>query len=641
MAAVPIPKPLQPWQNWALKDQPDFPCPFYYQSFQQRQCQWPGQLSLNITSAGVQFDQQWQLFRPGTVPLPGGEGFWPESVAVNGKPGLLTARGDRPLLQLEAGTALVSGFIPWQAVPESLLLPMDVALVQLQRDGVLTALPALDADGRLWLSRRKDDAAARGDASLLNEAEDKLTVRVYRRLLDDVPFQMETRVDLEVAGKAREVTLGKILFDQFVPRALSSPLPARIEADGRLRIQLRPGQWHLQLQAHRIGAVDKLFFETSEQGFWPEEEIWAFEARPALRQVRIEGVESLDPAQTSLPMEWRNLPAYHVQAGQAMTLLELRRGDPQPSPNQLRVYRDLWLDFNGAGVTVRDRIEGSMFRDWRLQVDPAMALGSLTLNGEPQVITLNDGQLGVEVRNSRLQAEALSRLTMKADSHKQQWSAVGWQHDVEWLDTTVHLPPGWRLLLASGMEKSTNSWVDSWNVWDLFMVLITVAAMLRLSGIPAAVVTGGALLLIYPEANEFLYLLLNIIAVTALLMLLPAGRLKKLLNLYCGVSLLVLVIWLLGFMVEQARLGLYPQLEQPWNEMGQDAPYSARTNRAADDFGRKRPRPKPISKPNVIPNTTAVRNPVPPVWTRGWRHKPDRGCRAGAGIRPSCPGRGQ
>ncbi|MCK5791506.1 MULTISPECIES: hypothetical protein [unclassified Ketobacter] len=557
-----LPEPLQPWQNWALKDHPDIDCPFSPAAFDQRQCRWPATLYLNVTATGLHFEQQWQLFRRGQVPLPGGEGYWPESVLVNAISGLVLDQGGRPAIQLEPGKHNIAGFIPWQRIPESILLPPSAALVSLKIDDRLIP-PNIDAEGRLWFSARVSRPEQAEQAS-----EDKLTVRVYRRLVDEIPFVMETRVDLEVAGKAREVVLGKILFDAFTPRAIHSPLPARVDGDGRLRMQLRAGQWQVQLLAHHNGPVEKVFFETSEEGFWPEEEIWVFEARPALRQVRVEGAEGLDPSQTALPQRWQQWPAYHVRQGQVISLMELRRGDPQPAPNQLNINRDLWLDFNGTGLTARDHIQGSMNRGWRLQVDPGQQLGSLTLNGDPQVITVSDGVQGVEVRQNHLQAQALSRLMLKPGTHKQRLPAVGWLHDMDRVSATLHIPPGWRVLMAAGMERSTNTWVDSWNVWDVFIVLITVAAMLKLRGLWSGVITGASLLLIYPEATLFLYLLLNVIAVMALLFVLPTGRLKKLFTLYGTASALLLVLWLLSFMVQQARLGLYPQLAQPWNQMG-------------------------------------------------------------------------
>jgi hypothetical protein len=39
-----------------------------------------------------------------------------------------------------------------------------------------------------------------------------------------------------------------------------------------------------------------------------------------------------------------------------MALKLIRRGDPEPEPNQLTVNRKLWVDFDGAGYTINDTI---------------------------------------------------------------------------------------------------------------------------------------------------------------------------------------------------------------------------------------------------------------------------------------------
>lgn len=573
-AGVSIPGPLQPWQEWALRDHQQIDCPFMYTSFDKRQCQWPGILVIKADVNGLQFQQQWTLFQDGLVPLPGSDGYWPDSVFANSVAAPIVSNNTQPYAALSKGDYLISGTIPWQYLPDSLRIPFSTALISLTVNGAAIVNPNLDADGRLWFVSRTAPKVESTQAT-----EDKLTVRVHRHLVDQIPFRIESLVDLEVSGKPREVVLGKLLFEHYKPLWFNSPLPARIDPDGRLRVQLRPGQWQLELHAHHNEPVDKIFFEHSEAGFWPEEEVWVFEGVPELRQVRIEGVDSIDSGQTTLPESWKQWPAYRMKQGQAMSLIELRRGDPQPSPNQLTLQRDLWLDFNGEGFTVRDQLSGVMYRGWRLGVDDTMQLGSLMLNQVPQVITEVNGARGVEVRSSQLQAVVLSRLALKPGTHKQKFSSIGWRHDVDRLNAVVHLPPGWRTMMATGMEHSSNTWLDSWSVWDIFVVLIAVAAIVQLRGLWAATVSGVALLLIYPEAGEFLYLLLNVIAVMALLFLLHEGRLRRLLRVYGTGSALVLILWLLGFMVDQARLGLYPQLQMPWNQMGQShaaevAPYS-------------------------------------------------------------------
>ena len=49
-----------------------------------------------------------------------------------------------------------------------------------------------------------------------------------------------------------------------------------------------------------------------------------------------------------------------------MIFKEIRRGDPDPAPNQLHPKRNWWLDFNGKGFTIHDQINGTMNRQWRM-----------------------------------------------------------------------------------------------------------------------------------------------------------------------------------------------------------------------------------------------------------------------------------
>ena len=142
------------------------------------------------------------------------------------------------------------------------------------------------------------------------------------------------------------MTLGKALPDGFVPMALESPLPARVEPDGHLRVQLRPGTWTLELTARHQGPTNTLAMPTTDAP-WAAQEVWAFEAHNELRLVAVEGVSAIDPNQTRLPPEWRQFPTFLMQPGKAMRLDEKRRGNADPAPDQLNLQRKLWLDFSG------------------------------------------------------------------------------------------------------------------------------------------------------------------------------------------------------------------------------------------------------------------------------------------------------
>src|SRR5207245_6781521 len=162
----------------------------------------------------------------------------------------------------------------------------------------------------------------------------RLEVTVHRSVADEIPLVLTTHLDLQVSGKSREVLLGRALLDRFVPLSLSSPLPARVEADGRLRIQVRPGRFGVDLAARHEGPVAKLTLPEAG-GPWAPAEVWVFDARPDLRLVTIEGAPAIDPQQTTLPEAWKRLPAYLMKPGQTISFVEQRRGDSEPPPDRL------------------------------------------------------------------------------------------------------------------------------------------------------------------------------------------------------------------------------------------------------------------------------------------------------------------
>src|SRR5262249_25381572 len=155
-----------------------------------------------------------------------------------------------------------------------------------------------------------------------------------RLLADDVPATLTTRLELRVAGRSRELVLAPPLPAGFAPLDLESALPARLEADGRLRLQVRPGAWTGTVLGRHDGPATAIALGKPD-GTWVTEEVWAFAAVPALRQVRVEGVDAVDPTETALPPEWRRLPAYRVRSGDTMTLVETRRGDADAPADRL------------------------------------------------------------------------------------------------------------------------------------------------------------------------------------------------------------------------------------------------------------------------------------------------------------------
>ncbi len=556
-----VPEPLKPWIAWVLQDNPESPCPFIYNSYEQKRCSWPTQTQLDLTTGKGVFSMSWTVYQDSWISLPGDKTHWPLNVTVDNKTALVMDKDGVPSVKLTAGLPhqIKGGFL-WTAMPDNLKIPDDTGLIDLRINGQNIPTPTIK-DGQLWL--KESETGLKKPENIQNN----LDIQVFRKIVDEVPTQVLTRLVLEVSGEQREVKLPRPILDGFIPLSLESPLPARLEPDGQLLIQLRPGHWQLDILARNSKELsvlplkgDQPVVPTGQDIRWPESEIWAFEARPQLRVVEIEQLSAIDPSLTNLPDEWKNLPAYKINQGQSMGFKTIRRGDPEPEPNQLNLSRKLWLDFDGEGYTVNDTITGNMTRGWRLITLPQTQLGRVTLNGSNQFITQDkSGKQGVEVRTGTITLDADSRAVGPVGSI----SAVGWEQDFHTVRAELNLPPGWRLLAASGVDNVPDSWISRWTLLDLFLVLIAALATGRLWNPYWGGLALVTLVLIWHEPDSPRFVWLNILASTALIKVLPQGRLLKFISWYRNAFWLALIMVCLPFMVEQVRTGLYPQLENP------------------------------------------------------------------------------
>ncbi len=545
-----VPEPLQPWVDWVLSGHESETCPSRVGD-ETRTCVWPARLELRLDERGGSFEQVFFAEVESVVRLPGDTRTWPESVEVDGRPAAVFPAKGQPSARLAPGRHRVRGRFVWADLPQVLRIPPQTGLVELWLRGEAVPFPTRDAQGRLWL---------RGSRATNAGAEDRLSLQIHRHLVDEIPVVLTTEVRLQVAGASREAWLGPVLPEGFVPLSLQSPLPARIEPDGRLRIQVRPGRWRLRVRARHVGPVTAIQLPPTGER-WAASEVWVFEARPALRLVEVEGVTPVDPTQTELPSEWRRLPAYRVGPGESLRLVEKRRGSAGPLRDELHLARTWHLDFDGGGATVHDVLRGTIRSQARLEMGEATRLGRAAVNGVDQPITrrATEGPAGLEVPLGSLHVDADSRV----EGGVRRLPAVGWDRDLASLEATLQLPPGWRLIHVSGADRAHPTWIGDWTLLDLFLVLVTAMAFFRLFGPAVGGLAAVTLALTYTEPGSPGMLWLAVLAAEALRRVVPAGRFTPLVVALRAGSLVALVLVVVPFCLEQLRAGLYPALERP------------------------------------------------------------------------------
>ena len=548
---VAVPEALEDWREWVLHGFEYRGCPFLHDSEAAARedfvCAWPGRLGIEVDADGGRFEQRWTIYGAEQwVPLPGNAEHWPRDVTSDGQSASLVLRGERPALRLAPGEHRIAGRFAWQERPPKLVVPPEIGLISLAVDGVRVALPRRD-DG-LWL----------GAASTEPKAEDALAVKVFRRLADDVPTRLETVLAIEVAGGVREELLSPVLPTGFVPLALRSDLPARLE-DGTLRLQVRPGFWEVVVDARTDDVLAGALVPAPERAM-PATEVWGYDSDPMLRITSAEAPRPVDPLLVGAP--WSDLPTFRLEPGDALTIVERSRGATD-AENELVLERDLWLDFDRRGFTFLDRITGTMRADWRLETARPYVLLAAKEGGRALPVTRSEGAAdsesedggGIEVRHRDVDVEALGRVGGRGGL-----PVSGWRTNMT-AAATLHLPPGNKLLAAFGVDDAPSSWMGRWRLLDFFVLLVVATATARLYGRAAGVVALLALALSFHESGAPVWTWLNLLAAAALARVAPSGRLQRLTQRYRLVSFALLLLFLVPFLIAQIRMTAYPQLE--------------------------------------------------------------------------------
>jgi len=584
-AELSIPDILNPWREWVLHDKREaLECIPRFNNPEAFQCAWPTSIDLEINSRGAQFSQQWQIYHEAYIPTPGTVSQWPVNIMVDGLQAAVVPQSDIygntiPSVKIVPGYHTVTGSFIWSKQPEYIQIPQESALVKLSMDSVAVEFPNLDDSGRLWLK------SAHGE----KKEENRLKIESFRLIDDTIPSQVTLYATFDVAGVAREIRVGPLYSpEEFIPLSSDISLPSKLESDGTMQIQVKPGRYDLTLTMRHVGSLSDLTFNPPEDGYWPKQEIWSLLRRPTLRVVEISGGTPIDPKSTSLPEEWRSYPAHLMVPEDSIRFKEIKRGDPDPPPDQLNLHRTLWLAFDGTGYTVQDRITGRKNSGWRLEMEPQMEPGRVMVDGVEQLITRigskeladsgsprtngsepglpESARAGVELRHGILNLIGESRISGALYTVP----ATGWNHPFQKVTGQLNLPPGWKLIAASGIDNIAGTWVKKWSLLDFFILLIFTIATAKLFSIPLASVSFITMVLLYHEPGAPRYVWLFLITGFALIKQLPpssSGRFRKVVQIYQFITVMALLLNAVPYAIHSLRVGIYPQLEIPWISM--------------------------------------------------------------------------
>ncbi|MDZ7923336.1 MAG: hypothetical protein U5M23_04605 [Marinagarivorans sp.] len=625
-----IPAALSQWIPWIKSQHPELACT-PNPAFNARFCAWPSVLTLNVDDRGGQFEQRWQVQRDSMITLMGDQNYWPRHVTVNGQSAeVISSASNTPQLHLSAGDYVIKGELAWAAMPQRLALDKAIGLVNLTVNN--NKNNAQIKEGNLWLQKTESDSATERDTQQLE---------VFRFLEDGIPLTLTTIIELKITGNAREIHTGTLQLPNTVTQALYSDLPAKIDSDGSLRLRARSGEWTITHSARVLGMPDD-FTLTQSHDTWPAQEIWGFKAASALRQVKIEGPQTLNENQLDLPDFYHQhdgFSLYLMEADSHLKITERLRGQHNTEADALSLHRSLWLDFNGDGFTFKDNLTGDYITRARLNTLPLITLQSANIDGEAQIITQYEQQAGLEIRTRNPQIDAMGRIEKTT-----QLPINGWQTTLDNTTLAVHLPPGYMAWHLGGADSVNNTWLSQWNLWSIFITLLIVGSLFKLFG-PLwgglALVTS---LLTYHTAQSIFLWLAPFCLLLPLLKHLPQGVLLSITRVITGAVLFIVFINVIALSVQQFRVVLYPQLAStphtysPLEEAYEQANKAEQRKSAAKEYAMDSVEevlvssvraPQVMAPPNIVDSKMNSREfsqtgPAEPNWqwqkiTADWR----------------------
>ncbi len=558
-AAPYVPPELEPWRQWVIEQDLEAGCPRTYGAGEAAFCAFPGVLEIEAGATGARFRQSWKVYRESLVPLPGDPRYFVSAVSAGGRPlPVATTTKGTPAVTLAAGEWQLQGEIRWPSMPPALAVPPTAALVSLAVNGQPVS--------RLqW----QQGAIRLGEGAAGEAERDTLEIVAGRVIDDTLPLILETHFDLKVAGRPREINFGLLLPAGFVPTALESELPARLDASGMLTIQLRAGNWPVKIAARALGPVAELVRPAFSDP-WPETEFWSFRPHTELRTVRLGGAAQVSPGYQALPKAMsEEAVLYALPADGRLSFEEVSRGARQLR-DEIAVQREVWFDFAGGGMTLHDQLSGELLTTQRVEIQPPYRLTAMRefLGAEwvskPYLVTQNpeNGAEGAEVRQSDLAVEAQARAPVS-------WYGVrgqplgAWDMPLDRLDVTLNLPPATRLIAAAGFDRVTGDWLGAWNLGDVFTWILAMVLAWRIGRYTLAVPAGLWVALARHEPYAGAGLLLALLLVMLLAGYAHQGtpRLRAWIHRAEQGLLALLAVQMIAFSLPVIEAALYPQLE--------------------------------------------------------------------------------
>lgn len=475
-----LPPELEGWRGWVEESNPSRACP------SMEDCAWTGLMEI-VRDGGAGGKASWTAANFSSKKMlarvPGDARRWPSEVRVNGKAVPIAAVGGFPFVEIAGNSSskIEAAYGAFGAEP----LPLDPKVAFVRLGGAL-AFPGPEG---LAVGGEETPEAAEASAET-----PKVSIRLNRLLVDGTRPELATRLLIENSGAPSSVALKDLLPEGAEPFAFEGA-GGRWEK-GELKLSVPPGVSTATIWA-RLGP-DLAGLKSREPkavgGEVEGKETWSIAAAPRLRSLEMEG-DGVDPKAAGIPEQWRGYPSYSAPLGGRPKFAEKPRQDGAPATKTEKRSLNLRFDLSGNGYGLT-----------QTEVLTARSPGVLTVAPEAGVTAThakdgNEDPLPVlEAGAGRAVPHGAGRGTVKVYARSESLplaltipSAPAAGGDLsEGVVVSIEAQGGWKILGSEGLSKPIGI-VEALDMWDWFVLILTVWGSWKFGGAPLAAATAFAM----------------------------------------------------------------------------------------------------------------------------------------------------
>lgn len=466
-----VPQDLKKWIPWVNKNQ-------YTQDCIDSICVFIPKLTLYKSHHYIFNFEGTSLSKEAWVPLPSSDTAWPISVLLNGQKTIIVNHNGKPFVQVPQKDFKLEAQYNTTIFDKdsSFILPFTVVSFDNQTNQNLSL---------------KDSTLSLNDIASNEEKNSFQEIKVFRKFIDNIPYNLETNIQINFSGKTKELDLGTVLPNDFKLTNINSDLKV-IFKNNHYFITIIPGSHFVNFKSFANKEITS--FSTKNLINHIENEIWSIQKNNNIRNIDISDAHLVDSKQANVPQEWLVLPAYIVD--DKLAIHTSQQGLSFDTDLKINANRQSFFGFNDFVYSNDEvRLDNTYVKELKFNTD--VSLQSISFS-QPKMILKENNQHYV-LLNSHDNSGVIQFDTIKGQNIPSQLTPS--YYIDKW---TTFFTPRTELIWASNAKiTSLNFWFNSWNLYSLFSLSVLIIALYKLIGKEAAIFALFSLVSFYYHHSVF------------------------------------------------------------------------------------------------------------------------------------------